>query len=167
MRPRGSSSKYLLLTEPAAVGAWFWRWRSRSMWSVAPDKLQPASDWSPGPGWFRHNQHNLGQTGVGVGEPILGLLRCDDPSQLCHQVSGVPSQQDTRAGLVPVGFPVTVEPETWALRPVGLSLAEQISDSLCLWGLRGLDATTPVATRTSHSLEQIIGFCNPASRRCS
>ena len=39
---------YLPLTEPAAVGAWFWRWRSRPMWSVAPDTLQPATVWSPG-----------------------------------------------------------------------------------------------------------------------
>ena len=66
---------------------------------------------------------------------------------------------------MPVGFPVTVEPGTRVLRPVGLSPAERISDSLRLWGLRGLDATTPVATRTFHSWEQIIGFCNPASRR--
>ena len=45
-----------------------------------------------GPGWFRHHQHKLGQTGVGVGEPVPRLLRRDDPSQLCDQVSGVPSQ---------------------------------------------------------------------------
>ena len=62
------------------------------MWSVAPDTLQSASDWSSGQGWFRHHQHKLGQTGVGVGEPVLRLLRRDDPSQLCYQVSGVPSQ---------------------------------------------------------------------------
>ena len=39
---------YLPLTEPAAVGAWFWRWRSRPIWSVAPDTLQPVTVWSPG-----------------------------------------------------------------------------------------------------------------------
>ena len=54
--------------------------------------------------------------------------------------------------------PVTVEPGTRVLRPAGLSSAERISDSLRVWGLRGLDATTPVATRTSHSWEQIIGL---------
>ena len=124
---------YLLLTEPAAVGAWFWRWRSRPMWSVAPDTLQSASDWSSGPGWFRHYQRKLGQTGVGVGEPVLRLLRRDDPSQLCNQVSGVPSQYDTRAGFVPVGCPVAVEPGTRVLRPAGLSPAEQISDNLGVW----------------------------------
>ena len=59
---------------------------------------------------------------------------------------------------MPVGFPVTVEPGKRVLRPVDLSPAERISDSLRLWGLRGLAATTPVATRTSHSWEQIIGF---------
>ena len=83
---------YLLLTEPAAVGAWFWRWRSRPMWSVAQDTLQSASDWTSGPGLFRHHQHKLGQTGVGVGEPVLRRLRRDDPSQLCDQVSKGPSQ---------------------------------------------------------------------------
>ena len=46
---------YLLLTEPSAVGAWFWRRRSRAIWSVTPDTLQPAADSEspPGPGWFR------------------------------------------------------------------------------------------------------------------
>ena len=58
---------------------------------------------------------------------------------------------------MPVGFPVIAEPGTRVLRPAGLSSAERISDSLRVWGLRGLDATTPVATRTSHSWEQIIG----------
>ena len=58
---------------------------------------------------------------------------------------------------MPVGFRVTVEPGTRVVRPVGLSPAEQISDSLRVWGLRGLDATTPVAARTSLSREQIIG----------
>ena len=62
------------------------------MWSVAPDTLQSAPGWSSGPGWFRHHQHKLGQLGVEVGEPVLRLLRRDDPSQLCDQVSGVPSQ---------------------------------------------------------------------------
>ena len=62
------------------------------MWSVAPDTLQSASDWSSGQGWFRHHQHKLGQTGVGVGEPVLRLLRRDDPSKLCEQVSEGPSQ---------------------------------------------------------------------------
>ena len=62
------------------------------MWSVAQDTLQSASDWTSGPGWFRHHQHKLGQTGVGVGEPVLRLLRRDDPSQLCDQVSEGPSQ---------------------------------------------------------------------------
>ena len=42
------ANEYLPLTEPAAVGAWFWRWRSRPIWSVAPDTLQPATVWSPG-----------------------------------------------------------------------------------------------------------------------
>ena len=59
---------------------------------------------------------------------------------------------------MPVGSPVTVEPGTRVLRPAGLSPAERISDSLRVWGLRGLDATTPVAVRTSHSWEQINGF---------
>ena len=59
---------------------------------------------------------------------------------------------------MPVSFPVTVEPGTRVVRPVGLSPAERISDSLRVWGLLGLDATTPVAARTSHSWEQIIGF---------
>ena len=53
---------------------------------------------------------------------------------------------------------MTAEPVTWVLRPAGLSPAERISDSLRVWGLRGLDATTPVAVRTSHSWEQINGF---------
>ena len=75
------------------------------MWSVAQDTLQSASDWTSGPGWFRHHQHKLGQTGVGVGEPVLRLLRRDDPSQLCDQVSKGPSQWDTRGGLVPAGCP--------------------------------------------------------------
>ena len=35
----------LLLTEPAAVGAWFWRWRSWPMRTVAPDTQQPATVW--------------------------------------------------------------------------------------------------------------------------
>ena len=43
-----STAVYLPLTEPAAVSAWFWRWRSRPIWSVAPDTLQPATVWSPG-----------------------------------------------------------------------------------------------------------------------
>ena len=61
---------------------------------------------------------------------------------------------------MPVGFPVIAEPGTRVLRPAGLSSAERISDSLLVWGLRGLDATTPVAVRTvtSHSWEQIIGL---------
>ena len=59
---------------------------------------------------------------------------------------------------MPVGSPVIVEPGTRVLRPAGLSSAERISDSLRVWGLRGLDATTPVAVRTSHSWEQINGF---------
>ena len=59
---------------------------------------------------------------------------------------------------MPVGFPVIAEPGTRVLRPAGLSPAERISDSLRVWELRGLDATTPVATRTSHSWEQIIGL---------
>ena len=50
---------------------------------------------------------------------------------------------------------MTAEPGTRVLRPVGLSPAERISDSLRVWGLRGLE---PVAARTSHSWEQIIGF---------
>ena len=54
--------------------------------------------------------------------------------------------------------PVTVEPGTLVLRPAGLSSAERISDSLLVWKLRGLDATTPVAIRTFHSREQINGF---------
>ena len=54
--------------------------------------------------------------------------------------------------------PVTVEPGTLVLLPAGLSSAERISDSLRVWGLRGLDATTPVAVRTSHSWEQLKGF---------
>ena len=59
---------------------------------------------------------------------------------------------------MPAGFPVIAEPGTRVLRPAGLSSAERISDSLRVWGLRGLDATTPVAVRTSHSWEQINGF---------
>ena len=61
---------------------------------------------------------------------------------------------------MPVGSPVTVEPGTRVLRPAGLSPAEGISDSLRVWGLRGLQvaATTPVAARTSHSWQQINGF---------
>ena len=64
------------------------------MWSVAPDMLQSASDRSSGLGWFQHHQHKLGQTGVGIDEPVLRLLRRDDPSQLCDrdQVSEGPSQ---------------------------------------------------------------------------
>ena len=67
------------------------------MRSVAPDTLQSASDWSTGPGLFRHHQHRLGQTGVGVGEPVLRLLRRDDPSQCAiesveFQVSRTPDQ---------------------------------------------------------------------------
>ena len=58
---------------------------------------------------------------------------------------------------MPVGSPVTVEQGRWALRPAGLSPAARISDSLRVWGLRELDATTPVAARTSLSREQIIG----------
>ena len=42
------------------------------MWSVAQDTLQSASDWSSGPEWFRHHQHKLGQTGVGVGKQSSG-----------------------------------------------------------------------------------------------
>ena len=45
---RKEYTRYLPLTEPAAVGAWFWRWRSRPIWSVAQDTLQPATVWSPG-----------------------------------------------------------------------------------------------------------------------
>ena len=50
-----------------------------------------------GPGWFRHYQHRLGQTGVGVGEPVLRLLRRDDPSHSAigsvkFQVSRTPKQ---------------------------------------------------------------------------
>ena len=59
---------------------------------------------------------------------------------------------------MPVGCPVIAEPGTRVLRPAGLSSAERILDSLCVWELHGLDATTPVATRTSHSWEQIICF---------
>ena len=59
---------------------------------------------------------------------------------------------------MPVGSPVTVEPGTRVLRPAGLSSAERTSDSPRVWELRGLDATTPVAVRTSHSWEQIDGF---------
>ena len=67
---------------------------------------------------------------------------------------------------MPVGFPVTAEPGTRALRPAGLSPAARISDSLRVWGLRELDATTPVAARTSHSWSR-LSVCNPASRRGS
>ena len=67
------------------------------MWSVAQDTLQSASDWSPGPGWFRHHQHRLGQTGVGVEEPVLRPLWRDEPSQCAimsvkFQVSRTPEQ---------------------------------------------------------------------------
>ena len=50
-----------------------------------------------GPGWFRHYQHRLGQTGVGVGGPVIRLLRRDDPSHSAIgsvkvQVSRTPEQ---------------------------------------------------------------------------
>ena len=97
------TSVYLLLTEPAGVSAWFWRRRSRAIWSVAPDTLQPASDSSPGPGWFRYHQHRLGQTGVGVEGQALRPLRRDYPSQLSDQVKwsfkSVGHQSRARASL--------------------------------------------------------------------
>ena len=57
---------------------------------------------------------------------------------MCDQVSGVPSQLDTGAGLAPVGSSVTVEPGTRARWPVGLSPAERSSGSLRIWGSCGL-----------------------------
>ena len=38
-----------------------------------------------GQGWFRHYQHRLGRTGVGVGEPVFRLLRRDDPSHSANR----------------------------------------------------------------------------------
>ena len=139
------------------------------MRSVAPDTLQPASDWLHGPGWFRHHQHRLGQIGVGVGEPVLRLLRRYDSSQCAiesveFQVSRTPEVEsrarasrflsDSRTG--------NTGPTARGSVTDGTELVQHSR-----LGIARTDATTPVATRTSHSWEQIIGFCNPASRRCS
>ena len=59
---------------------------------------------------------------------------------------------------MPAGCPGDSRTGNAGLRPAGLSSAERISDSLLVWELRGLDATTPVAVRTSHSWEQINAF---------
>ena len=111
-----------------------------------------------GPGWFRHHQHRLGRTGVGVGEPVLRLLRRDDPSHRANRSVKVQVSRTPEEGSCQSVAPVTVEPGTRVLRPAGLSSAERISDSPRVWELRGLDATTPVAFRTAYSWEQINGF---------
>ena len=98
-----------------------------------------------GPGWFRHYQHRLGRTGVGVGEPVFRLLRRDDPSHNANRSMKVQVSRTPEEGSCQSIAPVTVEPGTRALRPAGLSSAERISDSPRVWELRGLDATTPVA----------------------
>ena len=108
--------------------------------------------------WFRHYQHRLGRTGVGVGEPVFRLLRRDDPSHSAKRSVKVQVSRTPEVGSCQPVAPVTVEPGTRVLRPAGLSSAERISDSLRVWELRGLDATTPVAVRTSHSWEQINAF---------
>ena len=107
-----------------------------------------------GPGWFRHHQHRLGRTGVGVGEPVFRSLQRDDPSHSANWSVEVQVSRTPEVGSCQPVAPVTVEPGTRVLRPAGLSSAERISDSLRFWELCGLDATTPVAVRTSHSGER-------------
>ena len=59
---------------------------------------------------------------------------------------------------MPAGCPSDSRTGNAGLTARGLSSAERISDSPRVWGLRGLDATTPDAVRTSHSWEQINSF---------
>ena len=77
-----------------------------------------------------------------------------DPEGPVDQAVKVQVSRTPEVGSCQPVAPVTVDPGTRVLRPAGLSSAERISDSLLVWELRGLDATTPDATRTSHSWER-------------